>query len=416
MDNTISQSSTGSSSSPGYSQGNGFWEGYDAMQTFFEETFAITDGWNLISMPKTTIDYHKNVLYPGAASDAFEYTGSYVTAALIMNGTGYWLKYAGDQLITLPGVPLTNDTITVKKGWNIIGSIGSAVNTGTIIQIPSGIVVSSYFAYNGSYSVAGSIEPGKGYWVKVNAGGKLVLSAPPAFAPVAVNNQQQNELSNLNVLTVQPQGKLAKGHSQQLLFGKAGQESSKTDAYEMPPVAPSGGLDVRFGSNQFAEFFSGEQKEVPIHIQSNGAPLELSWTMKEMAGLSYVLVEKKGEKIIAEHKLKTGGSIILKNTENYSYTLRVEEVPLRFALEQNYPNPFNPTTVIRYDVPLSTRVTMKVYDMLGREVATLVDGELEAGHQSVEWNVPQSGIASGVYFYRMQAGTFTETKKLMLLK
>ncbi|MBI1806972.1 MAG: T9SS type A sorting domain-containing protein [Ignavibacteria bacterium] len=92
------------------------------------------------------------------------------------------------------------------------------------------------------------------------------------------------------------------------------------------------------------------------------------------------------------------------------------ELPTRYALEQNYPNPFNPATFIWYLLPASGHVTLKIYDMIGQEVATLIDGEQEAGYQSVEWNVPQSGIASGVYFYRMTAGPFTEMRKLMLLK
>ncbi len=89
-------------------------------------------------------------------------------------------------------------------------------------------------------------------------------------------------------------------------------------------------------------------------------------------------------------------------------------VPKEYTLFQNYPNPFNPSTVITYDVPVTSRVILKVYDVLGREVATLVDGEIEAGHQSVEWNA--SGVATGMYFYRITAYTFTDTKKLMLVK
>jgi hypothetical protein len=85
-----------------------------------------------------------------------------------------------------------------------------------------------------------------------------------------------------------------------------------------------------------------------------------------------------------------------------------------FKVEQNYPNPFNPSTTIRFSIPVQTRLNLKVYNTLGQEVATLADGEYDAGTYSVQWNA--AGFASGVYFYRLQAGNRAETKKLILLK
>ncbi len=88
--------------------------------------------------------------------------------------------------------------------------------------------------------------------------------------------------------------------------------------------------------------------------------------------------------------------------------------PKRFTLSQNYPNPFNPTTTISYDLPKESFVSLKVFDLLGREVATLVSEEMSAGNCSKQWNA--ANMSSGIYFYRLQAGTFTETKKLVLLR
>jgi photosystem II stability/assembly factor-like uncharacterized protein len=87
---------------------------------------------------------------------------------------------------------------------------------------------------------------------------------------------------------------------------------------------------------------------------------------------------------------------------------------IRWALEQNYPNPFNPITTIAFTLPSKSFVTLKVYDLLGREVSTLVDEELSAGKYLRQWNA--SNFSSGVYFYQLQTGSFTETKKLFLLK
>jgi photosystem II stability/assembly factor-like uncharacterized protein len=90
------------------------------------------------------------------------------------------------------------------------------------------------------------------------------------------------------------------------------------------------------------------------------------------------------------------------------------ELPTRFALEQNYPNPFNPSTTIRYGLPQRSQVTLAVFNMLGQLVTSLVSGEVEAGNHEVQFDA--SGLASGVYFYRIQAGTFTHTKKLCVIK
>ena len=91
-----------------------------------------------------------------------------------------------------------------------------------------------------------------------------------------------------------------------------------------------------------------------------------------------------------------------------------QQTPLCFRLEQNYPNPFNPTTTIEYTIPKADRVILKIYDILGREVTTLVNGEQLKGKYSIAFNANK--LASGVYFYRLRAGNFVETKKLILMK
>ncbi len=93
---------------------------------------------------------------------------------------------------------------------------------------------------------------------------------------------------------------------------------------------------------------------------------------------------------------------------------KLEGMPAEFELRQNYPNPFNPTTVISYQLSAASDVTLSVFDILGREVATLVNGKQTAGYYDVTFDA--SNLPSGVYFYRLQAGSYNETMKLMLLK
>jgi hypothetical protein len=89
-------------------------------------------------------------------------------------------------------------------------------------------------------------------------------------------------------------------------------------------------------------------------------------------------------------------------------------IPKEFSLAQNYPNPFNPSTTIKYDLPVTSRVVLRVYDVLGRVVLTLVDGIIPAGYHEVVVNSDK--LSSGIYFYRIEAGSFRETKKLVLAR
>jgi len=91
-----------------------------------------------------------------------------------------------------------------------------------------------------------------------------------------------------------------------------------------------------------------------------------------------------------------------------------ENYSLNYFLRQNYPNPFNPTTIIKYDIPELSFVTLKVYDVLGKEVANLVNEEKQSGYYEIEFN--SINLVSGIYFYKLQSGSFVETKKMVLMK
>ena len=104
-----------------------------------------------------------------------------------------------------------------------------------------------------------------------------------------------------------------------------------------------------------------------------------------------------------------GSGIMMMKTFIFTYT-----VPKEFKLEQNYPNPFNPTTRIHYQVSSISEVTLKVFDILGSEVETLVKEEQQPGYYEVQFNA--ANFASGMYIYRLQAGEYVSTKKMTLVK
>jgi hypothetical protein len=97
-----------------------------------------------------------------------------------------------------------------------------------------------------------------------------------------------------------------------------------------------------------------------------------------------------------------------------NHTAAVNNTAKEFKLSQNYPNPFNPSTKIDYTVPFSSKISIKIFDMTGREISTLVNETKEAGSYTVNFNA--SSLSSGVYFYKLSAGSFEQTMKMVLVK
>ncbi len=141
----------------------------------FTIPISIKKGWNLVSLPLSVSSSRINSLFTNTTSFAFSYDGQYIQTDSLKKGFGYWLKFDSTLSFNITGVEFLIDTIDVSAGWNLIGSISQPISISSIQTIPSGIISSNFYGYDNSYLTVNTILPGKGYWIKVNSNGKLIL-------------------------------------------------------------------------------------------------------------------------------------------------------------------------------------------------------------------------------------------------
>jgi hypothetical protein len=137
----------------------------------------VDGGWNLVSVPVTAVDNRATVLFPGATSAAFAYSSGYTQRDTLFPGTGYWLKYPVAQNVPFTGAPLAAETVAVVAGWNLVGSLSSAVSASMVTAIPPATILSPFYGFTpgGGYAPSASIVPGRASWVKVSQDGLLVI-------------------------------------------------------------------------------------------------------------------------------------------------------------------------------------------------------------------------------------------------
>lgn len=382
---------------------------------------SVLAGWNLVSNPVTTASDSVRQLFPPSTFEyAFDYTpgSGYSQEYLMENGKGYWEKFPANASFSIPGIFRTLDSIDVVDGWNIVGSISSSVDTSNTSTIPGGLRVSPFYGFNNGYVPATAITPGKGYWMKANGSGKVILSSTLKPAGIAVSASPARAFEDYSALTLRD----SRGGSQTLYIGK-----STSEAYEMPPAGPAGTFDARFDSQRMVEVVSADvhrSVDYPITIQSAAYPVTVSWDVKADHRLS--LRDGITGSIMATRSISGTGqtSITSPSITRLVVSVQPTGVPTSFDLSQNFPNPFNPTTQIGYALPEAATVTLKVFDLLGQEVSSIATGVQNAGYYSIEWNGRNNAgtqLASGVYFYRLEAVTasgqsFRNTRKMTLMK
>lgn len=155
-------------------------------------------------------------------------------------------------------------------------------------------------------------------------------------------------------------------------------------------------VELQEGNHDYHNFWSADLENEPIRV-IDGATFDVLAGIMYYSFGNYKLIPRKDGDFVG-----------------YTDVKKDAVTPDVFSLSQNYPNPFNPSTIIQYSIPMNEFVTLKVYDVLGREVKTLVSKEQSAGVYNIEFNA--SKLTSGVYFYRIEAGSFVSVKKLLLLK
>ncbi|HEY6191245.1 MAG TPA: phospholipase D-like domain-containing protein [Bacteroidota bacterium] len=379
---------------------------------------ALTQGWNLLSLPSLVPNGKKEVVFPGASSRAFNYSSGYFVPPndSLSNGYGYWVKFDSAHTDSVTGIVLSSDSVTVTAGWNIIGSLSVPVAAASVVQHPGNNINSKFYGYDSAYSIADSIRPGKGYWVRVNQNGSLSFSASGAAPKVAAISLPES----FNSLTVAD----ASGNRKTLYFGAQKGDSPDVEMYSLPPVPPPEAFDVRFRSGRSVETYTSVQAKpavLPIQIQTAHLPLSVSWS---------IAAGEKTTFSLRSAGVSGGNALQLSGTGKATFTGEVPQllltiapsrpVPDRFSLEQNFPNPFNPVTTIPFAVPRQAAVTLRIFNVLGEVVGTLLqDQEYQAGYFSVGFDA--SRLSSGVYYYEFAAkekegGNFRQVKKLVLVR
>jgi hypothetical protein len=262
--------------------------------------------------------------------------------------------------------------IPIVGGWNMISVPLTVGDYQKSVLFPTAI--SSAFAYEGSYIEKDTLDNGTGYWVKFSGAQTIEYTGYPRFSDTVNVSNGWN------------------------LIGALSEPLAVTDISSSPP-----GI-----------------------ITSNFFEYDRSYVVSDslLCGKAYwVKVERDGQLILTQPEGSglTAGQIKIIPTSELPPappidpgTIMPRELPEYFSLVQNYPNPFNPLTMINYTLPEPTYVKLSIFNMLGQEVKILVDGMQDAGYKTVEFH--GDNLPSGMYTYRIVVGTFTGSRKMILIK
>jgi minor extracellular serine protease Vpr len=412
-------------------------------------------GWNLVGIP-LSIDSTLSSMFSDDVSTFYIYTYTfregYKIDTTFTLGKGFWLGLLDSAVVDFSGTPV-KDTIStdLDKYWNIISiPYLTPITKGNIfversgVKIPfdsavsSGWISSSLFGYDPrtkSYYLSDTLEPWLGYWFATLKDSLKLIYTPSSTAPSpkVIFADVKSDDRNWNVIL---SARLGDVLDKLAFFGVRDGASDGIDRFDYPkPPLPPGEKAIQvyfyhpewnfelgpyFASDIRASF--GDVKSWKFYVRClSGGEVKLSWDLSQVPGrFNFTLFDVSSGRVV---DMRSVSEYVYNAVNNETREFRIDAVtgvseentiPKSYALYQNYPNPFNPSTTIEFDIPERTNVKLVIYDILGREVETLIDKELEPGKYKLNFNA--TNLPTGVYFYRLQAGNFIEQKKMILIK
>ncbi|MBC8255809.1 MAG: T9SS type A sorting domain-containing protein [Candidatus Marinimicrobia bacterium] len=324
----------------------------------------------------------------------------------ISRTSGYWLLMVESDILTFTGTRTSPEIVyNLNEGANLVSwpftssndiepALPDDIET-AITGIISEGTASTQIAPGTWVGSLGAFESGKGYWLKITMDIELVYETP-TLGRVAVSGQFMDVNNGMINNPIE------------LFYEQSVQQAfyfiESIDGIQMGDwIIASNGNEL-IGARQW----NGKYTDIPI-MGNDGSNLTTGYIKEGM--VPQFKLFQKGEYI------DLSGDIPAWSNNELFMAGRLSEstpYPESFSLEKAYPNPFNPTTTLNITIPVDSEVSLSIYNLQGREVSTLISGNMEAGYHSVVWNA--DSYSSGAYFVKMVAGEFVNTQKLMLVK
>ncbi len=387
-------------------------------------TIDLHAGKNLISWNLDTPDDDIEVIFGDVMGDVtailgFEQGGytydpmypEFSTLLFADHTHGYWVEMANPAVLTVQGSPVAPTTpITLESEWNLVSYLPDmpyAPAEALASVLPELEAAFSwdnktYDAIHPEYSTLETMERGYGYWLYMTSGATLIY---PGVGPEIIFGQGP---AKFNVAVLENEIKTSR------FWTNVFSSNLTLDGIPVPKGAEilAVASDNRVvGSGTIGE--NGRFGFMPVYGDDPATPdidgLQNDETFSLV--IDGVATDEQFSRISDSHRMEVDAVTTAKSGNQL--------LPNQFGLAQNYPNPFNPSTSISFSVPFATNVTLEVFNILGEKVATPFSGMATTGINEVIWdgrNESGKSVASGIYFYRMQANDFEKTYKMVLMK
>ncbi|GEM_PF-1364330 len=366
------------------------------------DTIHIRAGWNLISLPVMPANPAANVIFPGAHSYAEwdPVSEGYVEVTNMEPGKAYWVLMGSAADYPVTGIPVVKvEREDIGPGWWMVGApydpTEDALGSGFSWD-GSGHVTP--YGFNRSYYNTMRFHGGNGYWLLLNGTGDFYCEVGMPKAIIDQPIVDWNFFVDID------------GSTLEIAYSALAEEGIDLADVLIPPPAPDG---IRYPAFIDENGYRYIRDVRPVGEWNIDAPFGsiISWNSEALPSINLELVTEYGAfdmRTIESAEIRGFAKIVAKGA-----------LPSEFALGQNIPNPFNATCAVPFTVAEDSRVTIKVFDINGHSIATLLDGEVTSGVHRAIWNGTDDfgrSVPAGIYLCRMEAGSFVATRRMLLVK